>query len=220
MISSISLNNEVFHLTEENLPCLITYREKAGGSQFSITLVADLFLRGSKILFLTAFPMAKDIFLNQIEGMESKAAYVESKDDLERVKDSQAIILQSGNGQLLLDAKDVLDDFEERVIFVKNVEMFDEAIVDSCLSLKKIILSGNYDEFKNKEKISNKIFVTTIVFSEPSTLFPFKSPALAQHQGYLWTQGKEGFVALKTGKLMNAKVHLGSHCFNLPFISN
>ena len=63
MADTISLNNEVYHIGEDGLPCLIHYAPKTGGSYFSVAMVADLFLRGSKILFLTAYPMAKDNFL-------------------------------------------------------------------------------------------------------------------------------------------------------------
>jgi len=78
MADKILLNNEVYHIGEDGLPCLIHYAPKAGGSHFSVTMVADLFLSGSKILFLTAYPMAKDNFFQQIKGHHSDILNVSS----------------------------------------------------------------------------------------------------------------------------------------------
>ena len=43
MTDTILLNNQPYVFTQDNLPCLITYGEKMGGSHISITLVVDLF---------------------------------------------------------------------------------------------------------------------------------------------------------------------------------
>lgn len=59
MADQIFLNNEEYHIGEDDISCLIHYVPKAGESHFSVAMVADLFLSGSKILFLS-FENAKN----------------------------------------------------------------------------------------------------------------------------------------------------------------
>jgi len=195
MPDTILLNNEVYHIGEDGLPCLIHYTPKTGGSHFSITMVADLFLRGSKILFLTAYPMAKDNFLQQIKGEESKTTFIIDESQLNT--NAQAIILESGNEKLFLKAVERLGDINERVVLVKNMEVFSDAIFDSCLKLQKIILSGDIDKCSAKKQISDKAFKTTVLFTKPETPLKVEPPILEKYTGYLWSDGKEGLVSVK-----------------------
>ena len=195
MADQILLNNEVYHIGENGLPCLIHYVPKAGGSHFSVAMVADLFLRGSKILFLTAYPMAKDNFLQQIKGSESKTAFITDESQLNT--DAQAIILESGNEKLFLQAIEKLDDLNERVVLVKNMEVFSDAVFDSCLKMQKIILSGNLDECSMKKQISEKQYKTVALFSKSETPLKVEPPELEKYTGYLWSDGKEGLVSVR-----------------------
>lgn len=197
MAYKILLNNEEFHFGEDKLPCLVHYKEKQGGSQFTVTLVADLFLHDSKILFLTAYPYAKDNFLEQTKGMESKIFFAENKEMLTEAQNYQAIILKSGDGDLYMEALKTLPDLSERVVLVKNFEIFDQNILNSSIRLEKIILSGDIDKSVAKKQISDKLYKTMITFSEPETTLPFKTPALDKYVGYLKTADKEGFVKLE-----------------------
>jgi len=191
------LNNKVFHFNENNLPCLVHYKEKTGGSQFTITLVADLFLQGSKILFLTAYPMAKDNFFEQTKGMESKIFFVKSNKDLIKAEKYQAIILKSGDSNLYLEALKTLPDLKERVVLLKNFEIFDKNILEKSLELEKIVLSGDLDNSVVKKQISNKAYKTTILFSNPETSLLIKAPELKKYTGYMKTGDKKGLVTLK-----------------------
>lgn len=197
MAYKILLNDEEFHVGEDDLPCLVHYKEKQGGSQFTVTLVADLFLQGRKILFLTAYPMAKDNFFEQTKGMESKIFFVDDKEKLSEAQNYQAIILKSGDGDLYIEALKTLSDLSERVVLIKNFEIFDQNILDSSIKLEKIILSGNIDESVAKKQISDKLYKTTITFSEPETALPFKRPVLDKYVGYLKTADKEGLIKLE-----------------------
>ncbi len=195
MVETILLNNEDYHINENDLPCLIHYAPKAGGSHFSVTMVADLFLRGSKILFLTAYPMAKDNFLQQIKGKELKTAFITDENQLNT--DAQAIILESGNEELFLKAIEKLDDLNERVVLIKNLEVFSDAVFDSCLKLQKIILSGDIDKCSAKKQISKKQYKTTVLFSKPETPLKVEPPELEKYKGYLWSDDKEGLVSVR-----------------------
>ncbi|PIR46627.1 MAG: hypothetical protein COV07_03085 [Candidatus Vogelbacteria bacterium CG10_big_fil_rev_8_21_14_0_10_45_14] len=195
MADTILLNNEDYHISEDGLPCLIHYAPMAGGSHFSVAMVADLFLHGSKILFLTAYPMTKDNFLQQIKGSESKTAFVTEESQLNT--NAQAIILESGNEQLFLQAVKKLDDLNERVVLVKNMEVFSDAVFDSCLKLQKIILSGDVDKCSAKKQISDKQYKTIVLFSKSETPLKVEPPELEKYKGYLWSDGKEGLVSVK-----------------------
>lgn len=197
MAYDILFNKEVFHFTENGLPCLVHYKNKTGGSHFTVTLVADLFLQGSKILFLTAYPMAKDNFLEQVKGKEKDIIFIEEISDLKNSENHQAIILKSGDEKLYLDAIKVIPDINERIVLVKNFEIFTEETIEKTLQMKKIILSGDIDKSPSKKQISDKLYQTTISFSQPDTAVDFKTPILEKYTGYLKTTDKEGFVQIK-----------------------
>ena len=197
MSDKILLNKDTHSFSESDLPCLVTYAEKSGGSHFTITMVVDLFFQGSKILFLTAYPMAKDNFLQQINDYHSKIAFVNSVYELEKVKDTQVIILESGNEALFIEAVEALTDLEERVILIKNIEVFSKAVFNICLSKEKVILSGNLDECSDKERISHKIYKTIIAFTKPETSLPIEVPVLEKYTGYMVGNNKSGIVQIE-----------------------
>jgi hypothetical protein len=197
MAFDILLNKKVFHLDKDKLPCLIQYKEKTGGSQFSVTLIADLFLRGSKILFLTAYDYAKDNFFQQIAGAESKTICVENEDDLKRAAKFQAIIIKSGKEDLFLQALKTLPDINERIIFIKNIEIFNQEIINSSLEMGKIILSGDIDKCLDKKQIIGKLYKTIIAFSKPDITFPIEIPELEKYSGYFWNESRKGIVEIK-----------------------
>ncbi len=197
MANKILLNKQKINFREDDLPCLITYAEKTGGSHFSITMVVDLFLQGSKILFLTAYPMAKDNFLEQVGNDHSKIAFITSVEELEKAKDTQVIILESGNETLFNEVTKILPDLQERVILIKNMEVFSKAIFDVCLEKEKIILSGNIDTCIDKEQISKKVFRTIIAFSKPEISLPIEIPTLEKYTGYLLGNDISGIVTIQ-----------------------
>ena len=192
MPHKILLNGEEHKINKDDLPCLVVYPEKSGGSQLSISLVADLFLRGEKILFITAFPAGKDNFIEQTKDKEEKISYVTDAAGLD--PEAQAIVLESGNEKLLLDALDKLDDVDERIIFIKNIETFNDEVFDRCLKKKNIILSGDLDKCSAKNQIAKTKYKTIIAFSKPAIPLPITLPALEKFIGYLRSEDKEGFI--------------------------
>jgi len=197
MKNNILLNDNVLHFNEKDLPCLVTYAEKTGGSHFSITMVVDLFTSGSKILFLTAYPMAKDNFFEQIGSENSNVVYIKSLEELEQAKGKQAIIVESGNEALFLEIVKILPDLQERVVLIKNMEVFSKKVFDTCLDLEKIILSGHIDECIDKERISKKDYETLIAFSKPEISLPIEVPVLEKYNGYMVSKDKSGIVNVK-----------------------
>lgn len=139
--------------------------------------------------------MAKDTFLQQVKGEESKTAFITDESQLNT--DAQAIILESGNEKLFLKAVEKLRDLNERIVFVKNMEVFNDAAFDSCLKLQKIILSGDLDKCSAKKQISDRQYKTIVLFSKPETPLKVEPPVLEKYTGYLWSDGKEGLVTVR-----------------------
>lgn len=184
MIDKVLLNDKEFIFKEEYLPCLAHYGEKMGGSHLSIVFVAQLFLQGSKILFLTAYPMAKEKFLEQIGGDHSNVAFINKIEDLVDNTSAQALMVESGNESLFLEVINKLSDLDERVVLVKNIEKFSSKVFDTCLFLEKVILSGHLDECIDKDRISQKKYNTIIAFSQPPVSLSIQLPHLEKWTGY------------------------------------
>ena len=195
MSYKIFLNDAVFAMTAKDAPCLITYRDNSGGSQLSISLVADMFLRGEKILFITAFPPGKENFFEQVKGTEEKVSYLEKIEELN--PSTQAIVLESGNEQLLLDCLEKLPDIDERIIFVKNIETFSAELFKKLLGRKNTILSGDIDRCANKDLITKNEFATIIAFSQPETPIPVAVPTLQKHAAFFSGRNRDGVIRLE-----------------------
>ena len=193
------LNDQPFVFSENNLPCLVSYGDKIGGSHFSVVLLADLFASGSKILFLTAYPMATDNFLSQVGELGLSIARVESDNNLSENKDAQAIMIKSGDEELFMKAVELLDDVEQRVIFVKNIEGLKSGTIRRCLEFDKVILSGDIDKCDLGGEIIQKHFNTTVLFNQPKVTMGFKVPELERYSGYMWSNQLEGVVRTEMG---------------------
>jgi len=168
-----------------------------GGSHLSIVLIADLFLRGSKIIFLTAYPMARDNFLNQVGIDNPNIISIDSPEELGEAIKAQAIIIESGNATLFLNAIKNLPDLNERIIFIKNIEIFNEEIYDACIESKKLIISGDIDECDYKDKIPNQQFKTIIAFNQPKTPIKIKIPTLEKWDSFLSSENQNGILTLE-----------------------
>ena len=196
-MNKILLNNEAYMAKEQDLPCLVIYGDKSGGSHFTVTLVADLFSSGSKLLFFTAFPMAKDNFLEQTVPHHSKISFVNSVDELKNNSESDVIILESGNESLFIEAVKILEDINERVVLIKNIEAFTQDVFTASLALNKCVLSGNIDMCAAKYQILGKDFKTIIVFTKPEISLPIEVPALEKWTGYLSSETTTGIIKVE-----------------------
>ena len=196
MTDKILLNEEEYKVNESDLPSLVTYGEHSGGSHYTITMVAQLFLQGSKILFLTAYPMAKDNFLKQVGDDHSNIAFVNSVDDFEKAKNTQCIMLESGNEVLFTEALKVLPDLKDRVILIKNIEKFSMSVFEKSLDLEKIILSGHLDECVAKNEIIKKSFSTTVIFTKTEIDLGIKVPELPKWSGFFTSIDKNGITKI------------------------
>lgn len=196
MPDTVSINNELYRMQASDLPCLVTYGEKMGGSHLSIVLLADLFFQGYKVLLLTAYQAGKEKFLEQTGDDYVDIKFLNNKEDFQDAGQFRAIVLDSGNESLLFDAIELLPDFNERIILIKNIEKFSEALFDAIIDFGKVILSGNLDECVAKEKISQKYFSTIIAFNQPVTPLSIQIPELEKWTGYFWSGDRTGIITV------------------------
>ncbi|MFC1640654.1 hypothetical protein ACFL2D_01245 [Patescibacteria group bacterium] len=197
MPSKILLNDQESHFSEADLPALVVYGHKSGGSRFSIEMMVDLFFRGSKILFFTAFPMARDKFFEETAGYEANILYVDSEQKIAGAEQYQAIVIHSGNEPLYQQVVNTLPDMGERVVFIKNFETLSPDIVEHGVLLEKVILSGDIDNCEEIKSICKKKYNSIIVFSQLETNLPIEVPPLEQYTGFLKGYDRKGVVKLE-----------------------
>jgi hypothetical protein len=197
MLDTILLNEKSYSFSEDNLPCLVTYHEGLGGSNFSMAVAANLFLQGSKLLILTAFPMAKDNFIQQVGNHTSQICFVTQFSDLNILNTPQAIIVESGNETLFVQIMVSLPDMKERVVLLKNIERFSEETIKKCLGLDKILLSGDIDACNSREQILANHMNTVIAFNQTEAILPTVVPELEKWSGYLLNDKDQGIIKIQ-----------------------
>src|SRR3989338_913960 len=90
-IIDVSTKEEI-KISGSDLPMLIHGKERFGASLFSITVSALMHAEGNKILMFTAYPMAKEEFLEQV-GDNSRVFYLENESDIAKASSFQTIIV-------------------------------------------------------------------------------------------------------------------------------
>ena len=177
-MNTILLNGHEFHFSKGNLPILIHGEDHAGASLFTVSLVADLYAQGSKILFLSGYPMAKDEFIKQVG----------------EIKDDQVIFLGGNESLNFLKKVQDLEDIGERVILIKNIDLFEQEVFESVINKDKVIISGDIEKVAYRNRLFEKNFRTKIFFSPASFA---QIPDLQKWEGYLNGQKEEGKLTLQ-----------------------
>ncbi len=177
-IINFSTKEEV-KFTKNDLPILIHGKEHSGASLLSITLVVGLHEKGSKLLIFTAYPMAKEEFIKQVENPE-KVFYLENEKDFEQALKFQTIIIQSGNINLFIKVISNYSSVKDRIIFIKNIETINTPIFE-LVSPFQFIVSGDVELNSTQQDFKNFIYNTKIFFS------PFRTeemPILEKYQAF------------------------------------
>ena len=138
--------------------------------------------------------MAKEDFLKQIIGHEDAVNYITSTEQIDESK--QVIMIESGNENLFLETLSRLNDRSERIIFLKNFEIFKSATIQETISHSNLIISGDIDQSAAKDLILKKEFQTIIQFSKPLSPLPVPCPELEKYTGFLWQNKKQGLVSI------------------------
>ncbi len=192
-------DNSIVNFSETDLPMLIHGASHAGASLFSVTAIVNFFLTGKKVLFFTAYPMAKEEFNEQIKdtGKENNVFYLQNPSDIREAQKHEVVIVKSGDSKLCVEAIQTLSDVAERIIFVKNIEsILAKKLFDIVSKYQKIILSGDLDQVEFKDEIAKIKFSTKILFSTPTIDLKLDLPKLEKYVGFM--SGKEsGLVTLR-----------------------
>ena len=196
MLKKIVLNNQEFHFSESNLPTLIHGEDHAGASLFTVSMVADLFTQGSRLLVLTGYPMARAEFLDQTDKTKD-FVLATGNEKPEILQEKQAIFLLKENADFFVRLTQELRDIHDRVILIKNIELFEEDILKAIKESGNLIISGDIDECLFKSEIRAKDFTTKIFFSPLKVDTTIKLPQLQKYEGYLVSPDNRGNVSLK-----------------------
>lgn len=193
-ITLLKADDKKHHFTESNLPALIYYKCKEWWSHYSMVLIANLVLQWSKALILTWYPEAKEQFYQDTQSIAQHIAVVSTLAEVKKNKDKQVIVIHDNDEQLCLEAIKTLTDIHERIIFIKNIDIFHKNLLNTCLKYNKLVLSGELDTCLAKGRISKKKYTSVILFSQPKTILPYTFVPLQQYTWYMRSNDKEWYV--------------------------
>jgi hypothetical protein len=138
-----------------------------------MVLIENLALQGSKALILTGYPQAKDQFYLETKQISKDTVVANNIEDIRKYKDKQVIVIHNDDEKLCLAAINMLDDINERIIFIKNIDIFHKSLLNACLKHNKFILSGELDACPAKEAIVKKKYNSVLLFSQPKIKVPY-----------------------------------------------
>lgn len=175
MLKKILLDNLEFHFTKSYLPTLIHGEEHVGASLFTLTMLADLYTQGSKVIALTAYPMAIEEFDKQTGSDENMQFFTKEKTDE------------------FINCVSETSDIDDYIILIKNIELFSEEVFNSAKNLNNLILSGDINNCSFKDALLLQPFTTKIYFS------PLDEPlnGLQKYQGLLVSEKHKGVLSVE-----------------------
>jgi hypothetical protein len=177
---NILINNEIANFTHDDFPMLISGVEKSGTSFFSVCLMTELFNRGEKEIFFTAYPPAKEEFRKQLG---------------DRINDDVQII-DFGDEDIFLKEIEEIGDLDEKIILVKNIENYSENLFDKLKDKKLVIFSGDMDKCQFGDSLAKKDFKTKIFFSYPEKVKVENKIELTKYEGVIISKRYNGLINL------------------------
>lgn len=177
---NIIFNNNIIKFDDNDFPILINGKNKSGASLFSITLLANLFLQGEKVLLFSAYPEAKEEFRNQVGDKINK----------------NAEIINDGDENSLIDYlknNDTLD----KIILFKNIENYSIDTFNKLKNNEKVIFSGNIDECEFAEELIKKDFETKILFSYSEIIDVDNKIDLPKYNAHIISPRFNGIISLE-----------------------
>ena len=159
-----------------------------------MSLIANLALQWSKVLILTWYPEAKEEFYTDTKTIAEETIVVHTLAELKKNTNKQIIVIHDDDEALCLAAIKSLPDINERIIFIKNIEIFHKNLLTTCLKFNKLILSGDLDACVAKANISKKKYTSLLLFSQPKTKLPHTFVPLEQYAWYIRSKNKESYI--------------------------
>lgn len=179
-MNKILVNQEELNFIENDFPMLVHGEEGSGASLYTVTVAVNLFSQGFPIVFLCGYPQAKKEFVKQVAKISYKDQVVFYTK--EKISEFKEFVINPNN--------------KERIIFIKNVELFSDDIFNSVLSKNKIVVSGDISKCVCMKQILNTKFNTRIFFS-PLENMTFK--LLQKYEGFFVSNSLKGITKVKIG---------------------
>ncbi len=162
-MNTILFNNQPLILSQTDLPCLIHGTTGTGASLFTMTLVAQLFRQGRKILALCGYPLTLTEFIQQTQTTDYLS--VTESTDRALFPRTGALFLTKENTEVFLELLATLPDIKERILLIKNIDLFSESIFDQVRHFPNLIVSGNVETCMYREKIITTPYEIKCIFS-------------------------------------------------------
>ncbi len=159
------------NLTKKDLPILIHGEDKLGASLYTMSLAANLHSQGNKILFLCGYAQAREEFTKQVGEFDDSATFF-VKEGVENFKNT---LPQSG----------------DRIVIIKNIELFDENIFKLIKGAQNLIVSGDVGRCSFGKALTKETFATKVFFSE---LDGFDVPKLEKYAAFFTSKNLQGIT--------------------------
>lgn len=159
-----------------------------------MVLIENLALQWHKVLLVTWYPAAKEQFYQETKKIAKNIIVANTIEDIKKYKNKQIIVIHDDDEKLCLAAIKTLDDINERIIFIKNIDIFHKSLLNTCLKYDKLILSGEIDACLAKDAILKKKYNAILLFSQPKIKLPYKFIPSEPYTGYIRSKNKEWYI--------------------------
>lgn len=140
--------------------------------------------------------MARQEFLKQT-GSGSECILVENEMDLSVAQNKKAIFVLKENAEYFEKLLSILSDLDDRVILVKNFDLFDVNIFNRLKGRKNLIFSGNMDACSFSSEILSNSYSSKIYFSQPAGMHETAIPELRKYEGYFINENLNGIIRIE-----------------------
>jgi len=188
------LDTEPYSFTSEDLPALIHGEPRAGASLFTLSLLSELFRQGEPILFLSEQEEAKNEFLTLTDNPDIFT--LSSEEEVMIAQEHHVIHITKGHELLLPHLLENLPDKMERVILIKNIEMFSSDTIALFYRHPLVIFSGDLNKSADKESLLQLKFNAKFFFSPLHNDIRLTLPPLERYHGYFLGRISQGIVHL------------------------
>jgi hypothetical protein len=195
MNKKITIDNQEFICNKSLLPCFINGHEKSWASYFSINLISELIQHKNKIIFFTAFPAAREELVKQI--WNNSIFDIDENTNIGNIPTDKSLIIKSGDVLLLKTILEEITHINKYIIFIKNLERYDQHILEITKGMNNIVFSWDYDQCISKHNITIREWNSIITFTRPSTGMYDNVPILQQYESYFISKQKQGILRLQ-----------------------
>lgn len=172
-------SKEIINFTKRDLPLMVHGAEHSGASLLSITIASLLHKSGNKLCIFTAYPMAKEEFLKQIDKPES-VFYLENYENFKQALNFETIIVKSGDIDLFLKVIASYEDLSDRIVFIKNIETINMPIWN-IINKYTFMVSGDFAHNSLQKDFKDFKYQTEILLTPLSGR---EIPILEKYQAY------------------------------------